>query len=206
VSAEFIGYIDRDVMPLHRIPELKKMGFLADDGSWANYIQGHVKIGFRPELEVDETKKQIIPYCVVMDEAGNVFATERLSKSGEERLRGKVSIGIGGHMDIADRLSIHHCLTREIYEEIGYGKYSALAFDYKGIVNNDTDEVGRVHLGLVYLLCVSPRDREKIAVQEVEKLRGFWIEGSMDQHEYEGWSQILLPHIEQWRQVRRRSG
>ena len=75
----------------------------------------------RPAAEEDPSYKQIIPY-VVLTQKDLVFATRRLNKGGESRLHGKVSIGIGGHInpvDEKDRRSVlMHGLERELDEEV----------------------------------------------------------------------------------------
>ena len=50
----------------------------------------------RDEAEQRPDYKQIIPY-VILRRGDEVFVTRRLSKGGEARLHGKISIGIGGH-------------------------------------------------------------------------------------------------------------
>ena len=55
----------------------------------------------RPEAEQDPGYRQIIPY-VLLCRGEKVFATRRLNKGGEARLHGKVSVGIGGHINPVD--------------------------------------------------------------------------------------------------------
>src|SRR5688572_3846683 len=45
--------------------------------------------------------KQAIPYCVVADEE-RVLLMKRRAKGGEARLHGKLSIGVGGHINPID--------------------------------------------------------------------------------------------------------
>ena len=43
--------------------------------------------------------KQLISYCLLENEKGEILVYERLSGGGEERLHGQSSIGVGGHMN-----------------------------------------------------------------------------------------------------------
>lgn len=54
----------------------------------------------RSIAEHDSSLKQIIPYCVVSNERGEVFVYER--KGSESRLHGFYSLGIGGHINDGD--------------------------------------------------------------------------------------------------------
>lgn len=146
----------------------------------------------RPEAENDTSHKQIIPYVVIC-RGDEIFVTRRLNKGGEKRLHGLLSIGIGGHInpetdgDGSDVL--HRGMKREIEEEVDIENAGALT--PRGIINDDTTEVGSVHLGLFYTLEVSG----KVYVRETEKLEGFWVKrselnGLYDQ--MESWSQFVV--------------
>ena len=146
----------------------------------------------RPAAEDDPSYKQIIPY-VVLTRKGLVFATRRLNKGGESRLHGKVSIGIGGHInpvDETDRRSVlMKGLERELDEEVyiqGRGELVA-----QGFINPDGNGVGGGHLGL----CFSMEVEGEVSVKETEKLSGGWmslqeLRGEFDN--METWSQIAL--------------
>lgn len=77
--------------------------FVADD-VLAGLHSGDIAAAFAPrsEVETDETRLQIIPYIVVMNRQG-VFGYCR-AKGGEQRLDGKWSVGIGGHVNDGDRV------------------------------------------------------------------------------------------------------
>lgn len=146
----------------------------------------------RSEAENDPSKKQIIPY-VVLCEDDKVFVTRRLKKGGESRLHGLLSLGVGGHINPeADGNGsdvLNRGMMREIKEEVyitSYGKFTP-----RGIINDDTNEVGSVHLGLFYTLNVSG----EVSVRETEKLEGFWVKRSelKAMHEQmETWSQFVI--------------
>jgi len=105
----------------------------------------------RSLMESDPTFKQIIPY-LVFTYKGSYFLMQRRSDASEQRLKNKFSLGIGGHIRKEDITSsdIISWAQREFHEEIAYsGTYQVTPL---GIINDDSTEVGRVHLGLVLVL------------------------------------------------------
>lgn len=111
----------------------------------------------REICETDENTLQLIPYITLMDEHGRVFCYSRGAESGELRLRTKLSIGLGGHMDVAPANS--ELLTellaleaqRELQEETGLDH---IDFHFRMLLIDRSDAVGRVHLGLPTLVPV----------------------------------------------------
>ncbi len=160
-------------------------------------LRNHVFLP-RPEAEVDESYRQIIPY-VVIRRGEHIFTTERLAKGGEARLHGKLSIGIGGHInpesdgDGSDVL--RRGMARELSEEVSIGgAFSAPRFI--GLINNESNSVSRVHLGL---LCAMTVDGE-VTVRETEKLAGRWMTAAelrANAHRLEGWTAIALDALEE---------
>jgi len=106
---------------------------------------------WRSQMEEDPSYKQIIPYLVFSYE-GKLFLMQRKSSSSETRLSSKFSLGIGGHIreeDLAGK-TIFDWATREFNEEVDYkGK---LKIKPIGLLNDDTNDVGKVHIGFVFLL------------------------------------------------------
>jgi predicted NUDIX family phosphoesterase len=119
----------------------------------------------RAQAEQDPTHKQIIPY-VLLAFGDKVLYYVRGKKAGEQRLVAKGSIGIGGHMNegdeslfVLDEAAYRAGVEREVNEEI---KIDTRFEDrIVALLNDDTTEVGRVHLGIVHLF--------KLAEPKVEK-------------------------------------
>ena len=137
--------------------------------------------------------KQIIPYVTVCRGA-KVFATTRLNRGGEVRLHGMMSLGVGGHInpdaDGAGPDALQRGLLREIHEEIDIPDFGDLVL--RGLINDDGNEVGSVHLGFFYTLTTSG----EVHVRETEKLSGAWIARTelWEAHDrMETWSQIIVP-------------
>src|ERR1043165_3595502 len=116
----------------------------------------------RPPAETDPTLKQIIPY-VVLVHAGRVLHYVRGKKAGEQRLVSKGSIGIGGHMNDSDeglfpldRAAYDAAVAREVNEELRIG--SPFRQRAVALLNDDSNEVGQVHLGVVHVFTLEGDD------------------------------------------------
>jgi predicted NUDIX family phosphoesterase len=119
----------------------------------------------RAKAEVDPTHKQIVPYALIAFENKLLYYV-RGKKAGEHRLATKGSIGIGGHMNDSDEslfawdeAAYRAGVEREVNEEI---KIDTNFEDrIVALLNDDSTEVGRVHLGIVHVF--------KLAEPKVEK-------------------------------------
>src|SRR5215831_8729539 len=119
----------------------------------------------RPKAETDPDYKQIIPYALISFD-DTVLHYVRGKKAGEQRLVAKGSIGIGGHMNESDESlfamneeAYRAGVERELNEEI---KIDAPFEDrIVALLNDDTTEVGRVHLGVVHVFKLAEPKLEK---------------------------------------------
>src|SRR5881398_2897430 len=109
----------------------------------------------RPEAETNPGYKQIIPYALIAFEK-TVLHYVRGKKAGEQRLIAKGSIGIGGHMNetdeslfAMDEQAYRAGVEREVNEEINID--TAFEDQIIALLNDDSTEVGRVHLGIVHM-------------------------------------------------------
>jgi len=116
---------------------------------------------WRSQMEQDPTYKQIIPYLIFTHQ-NKYFLMQRKGTASEQRLKNKYSLGIGGHIRQEDMTSesISDWAKREFHEEVNYA--GKLEIEPVGILNDDSNAVGRVHLGLVLLL---KGDSEAISVR-----------------------------------------
>jgi predicted NUDIX family phosphoesterase len=119
----------------------------------------------RAQAENDPAHKQIIPYALLAFE-DKVLYYVRGKKAGEQRLVAKGSIGIGGHMNESDEslfaldeAAYRAGVEREVSEEI---KIETQFEDrIVALLNDDTTEVGRVHLGVVHIFRLAQPKVEK---------------------------------------------
>ena len=153
---------------------------------------------YRPQREVEEDpyEPQIIPYVVFRHE-DRYFLTHRLRRSSERRLRHLYSLGVGGHInpeDVAGAADpVEAGLRREWEEEVVYsGSFSTRLI---GAINDQTTPVGRVHVGLIFLV---EGDRPEISIREVDKLAGalFELEAMRSYYlDMVSWSQLIFDYL-----------
>jgi predicted NUDIX family phosphoesterase len=123
----------------------------------------------RTAMEVDPSFKQVIPYLVLRD--GERFFLMRRTKGGvDARLHDRYSIGVGGHLNPGDG-GVLGGLRREWHEEL-VAEFEP-DFQLVGLLNDDTTEVGAVHLGAVYVADATGRPVE---IRETDKLSGAFAE------------------------------
>ncbi|MBF2140806.1 NUDIX domain-containing protein [Staphylococcus epidermidis] len=153
----------------------------------------------RGDMEDDPSFKQLISYCLLENEKGEILVYERLSGGGEERLHGQSSIGVGGHMnDVTGADSINEVLRvnaqRELEEEVGLSNNKSQNMEYLGFINDDDNDVGKVHMGVVFKITVQSNDVE---AKETDTLKIKWIEqGDIHSYEdFETWSALILQDI-----------
>ncbi len=149
----------------------------------------------RRDVEEDPGYQQIIPY-VVFRHGDRYFLTKRLKASSEKRLRHLYSLGVGGHInpeDVAGGDPVMSGMRREWEEEVAYSGSSAARL--LGLIHEESAPVGRVHLGVVFLI---EGDTDQIAIRETDKLSGELLtlaEMRIFYLEMESWSQIVYDRL-----------
>ncbi len=148
----------------------------------------------RTVAEHDFQHKQAIPYVVIRHD-DRYLLMRRTSRQTESRLHHKYSLGIGGHVNPTDLTSgkgedvISAGMRRELEEEILVE--SVESCELVGVINDDSTEVARVHMGLVYLLkAASPR----YTIVEHDKYTAMWCTPAQLAGYYdlmESWAQIV---------------
>lgn len=154
-------------------------------------VAAHARYLPRPVAEEDPGFKQLIPYVVVRDH-GRIFLMERTRAGGDPRLHLKATIGVGGHLNPVDGSAdpLMDGLRREWDEELTAGFDPE--FELAGFLNDDTNAVGSVHLGVVFTV---EADGAPIDVRERDKLSGRFaapddVRAAWDR--LETWSQLTL--------------
>lgn len=158
---------------------------------FAPYIElmlRNIEVGRRGDMETDPTYKQLISYVIIKNRANETLVYERLSGGGENRLHGQSSVGVGGHMNPVEGLTGRELMDentyRELEEEIGVRPDN---LELVGIVNDDTNDVGRVHIGLIYIANIGD---QTVNVTETDTISVKFVR-DLDDYEFETWSQIL---------------
>lgn len=150
----------------------------------------------RSRAEGDPTHKQLIPYAVFVHE-GKILHYVRGGGSGEKRLVAKGSIGIGGHINDSDESlfafdeqAYHEAVRREISEELKIG--GAWQERIVALINDDSTEVGSVHLGVVHIVTLESDDVS--AGEKAIAQLGFLTPAQLRERadSLETWSRIIL--------------
>lgn len=148
----------------------------------------------RSLMEIDPAFKQIIPY-LIFNYQDRFFFMQRQSTASESRLQSKYSLGIGGHIREEDILGkdLFDWTKREFYEEIEYsGSFSIRPL---GIINDESNDVGKVHIGFAFLLTgdssdISVKSELKSgSLMSLQDCREFY-------HNMETWTQIIFNYLD----------
>jgi predicted NUDIX family phosphoesterase len=146
----------------------------------------------RAEVETDPHWKQVIPYLVVRD-GPRYFLMQRTRAGADPRLHDLWSIGVGGHVNPGDG-GVAGGLLREWHEEID-ASFEEDPVLY-GLLNDDTTDVGRVHLGVVFIADAGGRP---VAIRETGKLTGAFAtpeEVRAVGRRLETWSQLVFEQLD----------
>ena len=198
---EQVLVIDREV--LEEVGLFQGLMFNVDSYLLRIFVPGVPRFMPRSQAESDEKYKQIIPYVIITHQ-GKYLCYVRGKRAGETRLLGQMSIGIGGHINPGDnesplfgnsfREAYLRAVEREVAEEISVGaKHEDRIV---ALLNDDSNEVGRVHLGVVHYWAldsfeVSRREQmiTKMTFADPDELRE-------NRDNMETWSQLCLDHLE----------
>jgi predicted NUDIX family phosphoesterase len=126
----------------------------------------------RSKAELNPDWKQVIPYNVVVC-GSQVLLLKRTKAGGEARLHHKLTIGVGGHLNPEDldettnsRNPIPRGTGRELAEELALD--GSFELEPVGLINDDSNPVGAVHVGLVQLV----RVQGTVEIRETQMLEG----------------------------------
>ena len=154
----------------------------------------------RSAAEADPAFKQIIPY-VILSHGNRILHYVRGKKAGEQRLVAKGSIGIGGHMNegdeglfALDRAAYDAAVRREVGEELQLA--SAYQDRTVALLNDDSNDVGKVHLGIVHVFDLATEEVRKgeAMITELQFLDRAALSARRDA--METWSQICFDRLD----------
>ena len=180
-------------------------GFLADPGwlpAWLALQPGRVRALAARESadwEGDPRFRQLVAYCLIR--CGDDWLAYRRAKGGERRLNGKLSLGFAGHAEERDleagglpTLAVATA-ARELEEEVEIHPPGPLPYPV-GLLADDSDPVGRCHLGLTLVLDL-PRGAQVRGATPAVEVIGWMPPGLLlrEVGRYERWSRILIDAI-----------
>lgn len=166
-------------------------------------IRAHGFFVERRAAESNPYWKQVIPYVVVR-RGESILLLERKGRQGEARLHGKLSVGVGGHINPIDGPVtgsgdvLLQGLRRELDEELFVR--GPLEVRAAGFLNDDSTEVGAVHYGLV---AVADAARAEVSIRETEMMDGRFVGRrellelhASQRDRFETWSSLLLDRLD----------
>jgi predicted NUDIX family phosphoesterase len=197
-------------------------GFSRDVRRYCGELLSFENVSFRlrSEVEVDPNFKQLIPYMIFSycgsDKRVQLFQYVRGKGMGEQRLHSKRSVGVGGHISSDDLICPNNSdaksdilgasvggsggdifrdfyregMLRELREEVVIG--SAYKESCVGLINDDSSEVGSVHLGIVHLFEL---EQPIVRSNEVDLIESGFVpvdEMLRDLSGFESWSSICI--------------
>jgi predicted NUDIX family phosphoesterase len=166
-----------------------------DFDHYQKLIRRYKKFLWRSKVEQDITYKQIIPY-LIFTHNNKFFIMRRKNNASEVRLQNKYSLGIGGHIKKEDlkRTNIIEWAEREFHEEVKYN--GKCKIESIGILNDESNAVGQVHTGFVFLLHgkspniqIRNEHKEGMLVTLEECLALY--------NQMESWSQIVINYLKE---------
>lgn len=164
----------------------------------------------RAEVEHDETLLQPVAYLVLLNQAGQAWCYQRAG--GDARVDGRLSCGVGGHVDAADEVTVvkaqagalfdaqstlRRALLRELTEELHATAANLHELRLQGLIYEGLSAIGRVHLGVLYTAqwrnTEAPQPRPHEALQGI----GFIDLGviAADPH-FELWSRLAARQLQ----------
>lgn len=163
-------------------------------------------------LEADPSLKQLIAYTVLRRPGvlgPEFWAYRRPPKDGDARLRGRVSVGVGGHVRLADTHghgppftpdALINAASRELAEEVGPESHRWV-LGLMGFVNDEGNDVGRCHLGFVFRAVLpyggqpeNPEGVEPLGWHTAASLQRMAASGTP----FESWSGHILGALHTW--------
>ena len=173
-------------------------GFISkDDNRYKEIVKtfGEFEVNRRGDMEEDPSYKQLISYCIITNN-DETLVYKRLEGGGETRLHGLLSIGVGGHMnDVEDEADIDGKLrvnaARELEEEVGLSADDVKNIEVHGLINDDGNDVGKVHIGLVLKIDV---EKDKVINNEEDTIALEWVKNDIleTMSPYESWSELII--------------
>jgi len=183
----------------------------------------------RERVEDIPTIKQIIPSVTIVDpDTDNILLYQRKATHTEKRLSGMWTPVFGGHIDPDDSIDLEfsdlatynmlpsvpiimQALGRELLEETGINlsvEESSNDLVFEGFIQDNSNEVGQVHLGVFFVLyrpitndlCQAILRKPEIADLKILESPNYGFPYDSD-IELESWAEIVLDHLEEKRKI-----
>lgn len=180
---------------LHMLGYFEGLSF--EPTKYISAIEENASFRHRATVEDDPLYKQLIPYVIIIHEQ-SVLSYRRGTRSSEARLTGNRSIGIGGHVSARDpnlfTPSYIKGMNRELREEIRIETPHTITL--VALLNDDSNDVGKVHFGLIHLLILEEQkvSKNEQAISDLKFIHKEHLLKSVE--EYENWSQLCIRNLD----------
>lgn len=175
------------------------------DVDFEDKILNNYEYMVREKAEKNFDYKQPIGYAVVINENKEIFVYKRGwadSNAGDSRLHNKIAFGVGGHIEREDEdleNPLNDSMIREIEEELNIPEKNIKSVEAIGYINNETDEVSKVHIWVAYLVEVK-NDNFELLDWELDNWEFVDIHALekmvySDDYDTETWSRILFEPV-----------
>ena len=175
------------------------------ENPYGSFAEGLDKSFFIPRDIAEDSPeyKQIIPYIVIRNRDNyNILTYKRTKSGGEGRLHEKYSIGIGGHINPEDHQignsgiqTVLNAAQRELKEEINFSLAPRVRLQLlPKHIYDDSNEVGKVHCGLPFLLDL-PSELAKVISSSEDAIDDIYWSDTLSlykNYKLENWSKIVL--------------
>lgn len=184
--------------------------YCLDDKSTEQFNFLEKKLVDRAICEEDDSLVQLIPYIIVKNKRGHILTYKRGSKGDENRLKGKLSIGFGGHIEKIKNKHLIDIIKDtawvELEEETGLTEDSLLCHTINDdniclIYKDDGEQVAKHHVGIILTAVIKDHVNIKGELGITDEF--FWmakcelkeiINGDLE-FDLESWSEIAFVHL-----------
>jgi predicted NUDIX family phosphoesterase len=181
-----------------------------DEGLWRQ-ILAHLAPKARSVAEHDYDSKQLVVYVLINHEQ-TFLSYQRTPKTTETRLKALYSIGIGGHVNVDDQIQptlfganeaawkdfVLNAVRREVSEEVQIEGANAEAPRLICFVNDDSNDVGKVHFGVVFVMKLAKPSVAIRGERGIGKLSFRTLPELISMRDtLETWSQLLVDFLAQ---------
>jgi len=172
----------------------------------------------RSLAEHDYDTKQLVVY-VLINHDETFLSYQRTPKTTETRLKALYSIGIGGHVNVDDQIQpslfgateaawkdfVLKAVRREVSEEVQIEWANAAEPRLICFVNDDSNDVGKVHFGVVFVVKLAKPSVALRGERGIGKLSFRTLPELLSMRDtMETWSQLLVDFLTQessvWRE------
>lgn len=172
----------------------------------ADFFSGPTMLRGRKEAECcenDPAWKQLLPYVVAMDNVSRIYCYTRGKGGAEGRLHGNISIGLGGHVDVApaDGESLEALLKSEANRELAEeANLPPADIEFVGLICDPSNTVGQVHIGLLAVRRITDEEKAFMLGEDdiVEKGEFVSLNYLMDEANFsrlENWSKRAVQYL-----------